>query len=113
MNLIIFILASAGLTWMLTRSKLFKPLREKITIKRQVLSISVKAIETKGFSTTIKHKFYWVLDELLGCYGCTGAWMGAIIYLLQKCNAEIIIYICIASITSQILVLLVQFLEKK
>jgi hypothetical protein len=113
LNLIVFIFATAGLTWMLTRSKIFKPFREKITHKRNIFNLSVKSTELKSRKNTIKYKLYLFLDEMLGCYGCCGVWSGGIIYLLQKCNIEIVLYVCIGAISSQILVLLVQFLEKK
>lgn len=113
LNIFIFIFASAGLTWILTRSKMFKPFREKITHKRNIFQISTKSTEIKSFGNTIRYKIYWFFDEVLSCYGCAGVWCGAIVYFLQKCNAEIVLYVFISAILSQILVLLVQFLEKK
>lgn len=96
-NLIIFILATAGLVWILNKSKLFKGWRE-------FLSLKVKAS---------KNILWWFLDSIHSCSGCMGVWAGLIVYVLIKFNIEIVLYAFIASICSVFIISLWQKIESR
>jgi len=95
-----FIFSVAGLTWIFTSSKIFKPLREKVSLKRQ---------SAKGWWI----KLWLFLEGVLNCDGCFGFWASFVIYLLQKVKLEILLYAFIGAISSLILIGLTKFLEKK
>ena len=54
------ILAIAGIVWTLSSSKIFKPVREWLTLK------------------------YMFIGRLLSCWGCTAFWVGLVYFSLPK-----------------------------
>ncbi len=112
-DLLVFILSTAGLSWIFTKSKIFKPLREKITLRKQIYEITKKSIITELANNKLNLKLYTFLDNILNCHGCFGFWAGLICYLLMLLNLEIILYAFIGSISSLLLIGLFNFLERK
>jgi len=110
-ELLIFILSSAGLSWIVTRSKVFKGTREKISFKKQVYEIAV--VDKNTFLRNLKMNIFLFLENVTNCFGCFGFWAGIICYLLQKCNCEILLFAFIGAIASLLLIGLFNFLDKK
>ncbi len=111
-NLTTFILATAGLSWILCRSSLFKKLRESLTF------LYDETQAKKRFNARvniIKEKLLWYLDSLFSCVGCMGFWAGVINYIIlgNKLSLEIIVYSFIGSISSLLIVSLLGFLDRK
>ncbi len=69
-KLVIFIIASIGLTMIATRSELVKPLRVRITAAR------------KRTERSIKYAVLWFLDEIFNCSLCFGVWGGMVVYII-------------------------------
>jgi len=110
-SLLIFILSVSGLSWIATRSKICKSLRERITFKKEVYEVMVAQKNT--WFANLKVNFFMFLENIFNCYGCFGFWAGIICYVLQKCNAEIVLYAFAGSMASLLLVGLFNFLDKK
>jgi len=73
-DFLLTILAGVGLTFVVTRSKIFKPLREWVTAK------SLR------------------FGELVTCPQCFGVYAGMVSYLLVKFNLDILVYGLIVSV---------------
>jgi hypothetical protein len=73
-NFILFILSTAGLTWVITRSKLLKAKRERVSFKANVYALIAK----RTFLEESACLFYSKLNDFLNCYGCVGVWSGLI-----------------------------------
>lgn len=112
-NLFIFILSTSGFAWGVTRSKLFKSIRETVSYKVNLLNIAVKSTQLKSFSNTVKYKFYWLLDSVLNCGGCFGFWAGIIIYQLMEYKVYVLVYAFIGAIVSLFIISFINFLDKK
>jgi len=84
-----FILATLGLTFIVTQSKLFKPIRE----------LFGKINPTLGY--------------LIGCPMCFGLWSGAIVWILQELSLDLIIHGLIGSFMSYVFYLVLSPLMKK
>lgn len=93
MQLLLFVLSSAALTWILLRSPLFKKLREAITVRHLAYKNNL---------------VFWTLSNLFGCAGCMGFWAGVFLYALRFLLSEIIFngiqYGLIGSICSLIII---------
>ena len=113
LQFVLFILATVGMSWTITRSMLFKSYREYFSRKEALYSICVKSTETKSLKNTIKYKFFWAISTLNDCYGCCGFWSGVGIYMVQKHNGEVIVYAFSGITGSLILIGLHKYLEKK
>lgn len=85
--MILDFIAIAGLTMIVTTSKIFQPVRE--------------------FAST-KSEFF---GDLLGCALCTGFWMGGIIFFCPVSIKPFIHYISIGSLSSESVYLLVKRLR--
>lgn len=75
-ELLIFIMATIGLTWAITRGGIFQWLREgvsKINNKRET-------------------KVSWFFNEVLNCYKCQGLWSASFCYAMQYYKVDIILY---------------------
>lgn len=70
-NLLIFFMATTGLTLILTKSKLFSATRKNIATQRAA-SFNKKA-------TGLKTKFWWWLDSIFECYMCMSVYTGIIV----------------------------------
>lgn len=113
-NLILFILSTSGLTWILVKSKLFKPLREYFTLN---YNNQINNIELKGFNSYRGVKLYmsYFLNSIFNCEGCMGFWSGLFSYLIIYGNISIKIlpYSFAGSIISLILIGLLLFINRK
>jgi predicted metal-binding protein len=94
-NLLIFILATVGLTWGITRSKAFKPFREWITGKARF------------------NRFFSLIDALLSCWGCTGFWVAMLIYEMQIRGYLLVLYALIGTTSCLVIIGLINFLDRK
>ena len=92
-ELLILLLSSAGLTWGVVTSKLFKRLREYFTMNRMLYA-------PKNGKVKLKYYFYWFMDSILNCQGCFGFWSGVICYVLLKCGLEMILFGFIGTVVS-------------
>jgi hypothetical protein len=84
-----FILATVGLTFIVTQSKLFKPVRDFFG------------------------RINGMLGYLLGCPMCFGLWSGLIVWTLQELSLDIVVYGFIGSFLSYVFYLLLSPLMKK
>ncbi len=109
----LFILATCGLSWTITRSELFKGYREYFSRKNDLYAIAVKSTELRSIKNKIKYKFYWFVSTLNNCYGCWGFWSGAGIYTVQKFNGTYVVYAFSGVSVSLIVIGLHKFLERK
>lgn len=110
-SLLIFMLSSAGLSWIVTRSSICKPLRERISFKKQVYEVAV--VDKNSFLRNLKMNIFSFLEGVTNCFGCMGFWSGIICFLLQKCNCDIALFAFSGSMVSLLLVGLFNFLDKK
>jgi hypothetical protein len=94
-DLILFILATSGLTWTITLSKLFKPIREFFTSNKKIFGV--------GF-----------LNNITNCGGCFGFWSGMANCMLVygKLDIKIICYGFAGTIISLLVIALYKFLCK-
>lgn len=108
----IFILSTSGLTWILTKSKLFKSYREHLTRKLDFYNAAI--INFRSITNSIKYGFYWMFDSLFSCSGCMGFWSGILNYLLiyQKMDIKLIAFGFAGSVISLIMIQLYDFLRK-
>lgn len=113
LSLLVFILSVSGLSWIVVRGKICKPLREKVSQKKAIYEICVKSTEMKSCVNSFKLKVFTFFENILNCHGCFGFWAGLICYTLQKCNCEILLFAFIGSIASLLLIGLFNFLDKK
>lgn len=77
----LFSFATAGLSWILVKSKLFTPLREFFTLS---YNNHVNYVASNGVSvfSWMKLYFYYFLNGIFNCEGCMGFWSGIVNYLL-------------------------------
>ena len=76
-DLLIFIMATVGFTFIVTKSSLFKPLRERVTKLHKKYS---------GI------KLLWGINELMNCNKCLGFWSGVVVFSLQYYRIDIALY---------------------
>jgi hypothetical protein len=108
------ILVTAGIAWIFTRSKIFKPLREFLSLKQNLYSIAIKSTEFRNKKNNLKYNFYTFWDNLFECHGCFGFWVAGVVSVyLKNFTCEIWMDMCIGSISSLILISLAIFLEKR
>ena len=101
-NLIVFILSTASISWIVVKSKLFLRLRMYITIKH-ALSKDPKEASKIKIIRTIKTKTLWYIDNIINCMGCCGVYSGFLSYLLlNHISIEIIAYSLSGSVISLI-----------
>ncbi len=95
-QLLLFILSTAGLTIILTRSKIFKPVREYITLRN-------------------KNVFMKYLDSILSCSLCCGFWCSIIVYYLQFKNidTQLVLYTFTGAIMSNLIISVIIYLDRK
>lgn len=99
-----FILASAGLTWVLGKSKLFKSFREYLSLNDQLFNdILLKTKSGKTFFNKIAGKLFWFFSEMFSCSGCLGAWCGLLVSIAMFHRFDIM-YMFIGSITALLLI---------
>jgi hypothetical protein len=87
--MILDIIAIAGITIVITTSKLFKPLREFITGKSLFFG------------------------RLLSCALCTGVWIGLLFFLTPVCLRSALHYVFIGSLASETVYLIIERLKIK
>jgi len=113
-ELILFIFATAGLSWILVKSKLFKPLREYLTLSYQQQK---EVVSTKGISVYqgIKLYVFYFFDSIFNCEGCMGFWVGIINCWLITKNIDlgILAYGFAGSIISLLIIALFNYLNRK
>ena len=97
-DFMIFILATAGLVWILNKSKLFKSWREYLSRKNK------EKLE--------KNYLWWFLDSIHLCSGCMGFWAGIIVYVIQKNKVDFLLYMLLAAISSVFIISLWQKIER-
>lgn len=97
MNFALFILATVGFVLIVNKSKLFKPIREGATL-----------IHKKK-----KNLFYWWVDSVMNCSTCLSPYAGALMYLIQYFDLEIVLYM-FAVVTCTVMFMdVLQMIERK
>ncbi len=111
-DLIIFILSSSGLTWILCKSKLFKKMRESISLAYKE---SVKNMGSMTMLKFFKYKFLWAINEIFNCPGCMGFWAGVVVYIIQNEEVKrvILCYGFMGSIASLIIIQFYEYLNRR
>lgn len=71
-DFVIFILSIACLTFIVTDSSLFKPLREVISERNG-----------RHNSIEVKRRFIYLADNLINCYFCTSLWVGFLVFYIM------------------------------
>ena len=106
MELITFILTAAGLVMILNMSKLFKPLRDAITMA-YLRSIKRKTIMFP----------YWFLNSIFECALCMGVWASLVVFLVNQYAPKVVSlglgYVCIGSCCSLFVMSIYQLIERK
>ena len=81
-DFVIFVLSIACLTFIVTDSNIFKPLREAIS-KRN----------SKYNSIEVKKRFIHIIDSLINCYFCTSIWVGFLVsYIMYVKELDWLMY---------------------
>ena len=97
MHLLLIILALVGLTWILVKSTLFKPIREFISKK----------------NTNKGNIFIRFLDSIMNCEGCMGFWAAGVVYVLDYFKIEIALYCFAGSFCSVFMMALLKMVNSK
>ncbi len=113
-KLILFAFAAAGLSWILVKSKLFKPLREWLTLsyQKQIDVVSKGGIlGIKGIKLYVLYFF----NGIFNCEGCMGFWSACMSYLLIYKELDLIIFAFgfAGSIISLLIIALFNYFSKK
>ncbi len=95
-RIILFMFATSGLSWILTKAKIFKPFREWLTIRTDLV-VSVKWRYAFIFS---------FFDKLFNCEGCIGFWIGIMNYFLiyKKIDFDIFCFACAGTMSSLLII---------
>ena len=111
-KLIVFILATAGLTWILCRATIFKVLREFISYKYDLVEVEKKF---KSTHLVIKSSIFNFLHGIFNCYACMAFWVSQLMYIAvyKELSLDSIYYGFIGAITSLIIVSYPSYLGKK
>jgi hypothetical protein len=111
-RLIIFILATSGLSWILVKSKLFRPYREYITLQYRE---SAKEIGSFNLFSYLRYRVLQIFNEVFNCIGCIGFHSGVLNYLLlySVCDYNILCFGFMGSMVSLLVVSLYEFLNKR
>jgi hypothetical protein len=113
MELLKFILSSAALTWIFTRSGILKSTREYITTKAELFKFEKTEFGIKKIHRIIPYLFFTFLNEILSCYACTGFWCGIIIHFVMKYDLQIIQNCLIGLISSLTIISYNQYLNRR
>jgi len=97
-NLFLFLFATAGLVWVLNKSKLFKKTREFFT---------------KKHLANQKNKFYWFVSSVFECSGCMAVWASLPLGACVHYDILYPLYPFIAAIFSVVLISIWQLIERK
>lgn len=113
-ELILFILATSGLSWILVKSKLFKPLREYLSTMHQK-QINLIPVDGNGLFKNIKLYVLYFFNSIFNCEGCMGFWVGMVNYWLITKNIDLVIlvYGFAGSIVSLLIIALFNYLNRK
>lgn len=95
-----FVLAVAGLTLIVVKSKLFAKPRTYFTLLYEKQKKLKKRI-----------KIVWFIDSIFNCYMCFSLWGGLMLYPLR--NVEIVMYVLNGVIITTLIIDLWQFLTRK
>ena len=87
LHLFLFLFTTASIGYLLTRSNLFKPVREWATQKNQ----RTNYIDVEQ-SNWIRNPFYWWLDNFFGCWYCNGFYSAIATYVLLHFEIYFICY---------------------
>lgn len=95
----LFLLGTAGATYILTQGKIFKGLREKITLLRQLY----------------KNWLFRFLDEILSCPLCCGFWVSVPVYFMtiKELDLALFAYCCSGGLVSMTSYEVIRFLKRR
>lgn len=111
-KLIVFIMASVGLSIILTKGRIFIPMRAWINKTYEYALAKDKTTPT--FKGNILWKTFWFFRELVLCNLCMGIWTGMFIYLLwyRELSWNIFIFGLVSSIASFLCAELVEYAKR-
>tara|TARA_R100000995_G_scaffold66643_2_gene35402 strand:+ start:3319 stop:3657 length:339 start_codon:yes stop_codon:yes gene_type:complete len=78
-ELILFLFATAGGTFIVTYSSLFKGVRDFISLDDETW----EKVETPEFKPTKKQRIQYFFGQLVNCPLCFGFWMGIVMYFFM------------------------------
>ena len=99
-ELLIFLLASAGMSVIVTKSSVFKPLRDlfESSIEKKI------TISTGEYSPTFKERVAEIIHKLISCPLCFGFWSGLFIFAVRDYYWGMVFCYCLcASIFSLVI----------
>lgn len=95
-----FVLAVAGLTLIVVKSKLFAKPRTYFTLRYEKQKKAKKNV-----------KVWWFMDSIFNCYMCFSLWAGLLLYPLK--DIEIVVYVLNGVIVTTLIIDLWQFLCRR
>lgn len=111
-NFVIFVMASVGLSIILTKGRIFIPFRAWInkTYEYQLAEDKI----TSTFRRKILWKTFWFLRELVLCNLCMGFWTGLLIYIAwyKDLSWNIFIFGLVSSIASFTYAELIEYVKR-
>lgn len=113
--LIKFILSVSGLSWIITKSILFKGFRQNVTrgLNKYIGDRFLKSMDykPKKYNKVIAY-MWWLLDELINCSGCFGFWAGILFCPYHSTPFDYLKHGCIGAISAMILIRYSEKLKK-
>tara|TARA_R110002020_G_scaffold148779_2_gene324825 strand:+ start:1874 stop:2194 length:321 start_codon:yes stop_codon:yes gene_type:complete len=89
---LLFLLASSGLTIIITKSYIFKWLRDFFDVSKEVLSQ-----EFKGVKMPFRALLFSKIHKLLSCPLCFGFWAGLVVYFAMKNEYGVLFCYCLSA----------------
>ena len=112
-HLTVFIMASVGLSIMLTKGGLFKPMRDWIhkTYQDRFAKLQI----TSTFKRRIVLRTLWFFQELIQCNLCMGFWTGMLVYIVwyRDLSVNIAIFGLVSSIASLTYAELLEYVKRQ
>jgi hypothetical protein len=99
-----FILATAGLTWILGKSRLFRGFREYLTYSSDLYNdVLLKSKTGRTKCNILLAKVFYFFSELLKCSGCLGTWCGLLVSIAMFQRFDLM-YMFVGAISSLVLI---------
>lgn len=112
MDILLFVLAVSGITIILNKSALFKPVREYVSSKYVVKYLDIR---DKNYGLQKTNKLWWFPNALFTCHTCMSVWIGILAYSVKynSVNIDMFLYSFSATAFTTVLFSLIQMLDRK
>lgn len=108
--LLIFIFSTCGLTIILTKSILFKSLREYVSSK----DIRIPVSSSNPYKLKSVNVGWWFLASIMNCGMCCGLWASIpIYYSIYGFDPHVVIFMLIGSLLSYFTEILIDMINRK